>query len=720
MIVTRSGESTEGLTSIRVESGSPVLPAGSVKRYGVRVPHFEEDTWDLGAAVFRPNALRARSVLDFTKIREPLRRLIAKELAFAMLNWCPPGSEDVRGVATVYTNLFDLNALFAFIDSLSGVTRLAELTQGGLDAFVEVARHSKRSGQATVGKSRLQQKLSIVVDLWTYRRFLSYDSLAFEPWNGRKLSDVVELESGTENNTPRIPEGVQSVIIAWALRYVNEYSTEIISAREAQVELLTSVSLQTRKVEGAASRSTLEAIRNWLATQRQSGAGVPRHAEGSRMEGRLRNRKEVGQDVDAGEYINLRRIAHLAGVGYMPLHRCSEGRSLIRNAVDELGWEGDLDSPLPQGASTSLTTLRGPLYGEVLLIEERMLLIACYLLVAYLTGMRDSEVHSLEVGCLQVERSGDGTIFRRRLKGRVYKGGGAAGDVASWVAIEPAAAAVSVATRILEMHGQSSGELFRLPHGNGKGNPLRPWRLLNSFRDHVNRLAKRHPELSCVPEHEGESWSFTSMQLRRTLAWHIANLPYGIVALKIQYKHVHVATSEGYAGTSESGFQREIEIELADARMGLLLDRFSDYSDGVRHFGPAAARIESEFKRILREIGGRFAGTAADRARVRAMLLASTTVLYVGIFNDCNFVRDTALCLKQVGPEKRKSSLPVLALCVPTACTNAIFADRHKSVWEWVRDEALVHLMIPKLGEPQRVSLQRQIENAEKVLANWR
>ena len=42
--------------------------------------------------------------------------------------------------------------------------------------------------------------------------------------------------------------------------------------------------------------------------------------------------------------------------------------------------------------------------------------------------------------------------------------------------------------------------------------------------------------------------------VRRTIAWHIANRPFGTIAGMIQYKHASVAAFEGYAGSSRSGF----------------------------------------------------------------------------------------------------------------------------------------------------------------------
>jgi hypothetical protein len=67
-----------------------------------------------------------------------------------------------------------------------------------------------------------------------------------------------------------------------------------------------------------------------------------------------------------------------------------------------------------------------------------------------------------------------------------------------------------------------------------------------------------------------------SAERSRTVAWHIAHQPFGVVAGKIQYKHAQVAIFEGYAGSSASGFRAEIEDERQLARLETFLDRYED------------------------------------------------------------------------------------------------------------------------------------------------
>src|ERR1035438_4504180 len=70
--------------------------------------------------------------------------------------------------------------------------------------------------------------------------------------------------------------------------------------------------------------------------------------------------------------------------------------------------------------------------AKMLLVEERMLQAACYIVCAYLTGMRDCEVQAMRAGCLSLSRSADGVIDRHRIRSIAYKGKTSQGEAAEW------------------------------------------------------------------------------------------------------------------------------------------------------------------------------------------------------------------------------------------------------------------------------------------------
>jgi hypothetical protein len=96
----------------------------------------------------------------------------------------------------------------------------------------------------------------------------------------------------------------------------------------------------------------------------------------------------------------------------------------------------------------------------------RMLQVACYVVIAFLSGMRDAETKHLRRGCLRVQRDPDGRPYRWKLAGLAFKGEPSpAGTPATWVVGQPAARAIAVLEK-LQPPGQPL--LFgHLPHAPG-------------------------------------------------------------------------------------------------------------------------------------------------------------------------------------------------------------------------------------------------------------
>ena len=163
-----------------------------------------------------------------------------------------------------------------------------------------------------------------------------------------------------------------------------------------------------------------------------------------------------------------------------------------------------------------------------------------------------------------------GTVYRWKITGLAFKGETITRGVrAAWVARHPAARAVAVLER-LQPPGQSL--LFaRLPYREG----TRPGssaavlttaatqQALVDFSAWVNAYCARIGRADIIPAAGGP---LTTRQFRRTLAWHIARRPGGVIAGALQYRHHVIQMFESYAGTSASGFRAEVEAEQAMAR----------------------------------------------------------------------------------------------------------------------------------------------------------
>lgn len=240
-------------------------------------------------------------------------------------------------------------------------------------------------------------------------------------------------------------------------------------------------------------------------------------------------------------------------------------------------------------------------------------------------------------------------------------------------------------------------------------------RQLNRYRDHLNDLFGTANEPIIPNGPEGKPWRITTRQFRRTIAWHIANRPFGTIAGMIQYKHASVATFEGYAGSSKSGFRAEVENQRALGQLDDLLTYFDERQAGSTFSGPAAPRVSKALDAAAAALGP-LPAMIADRARLRTMLASLARTLHVGVLADCFFDPGTAMCLKQATGVDNK--MPLTALCQPTRCPNACITVRHRPAWARSADGARTVLKEKRLSPLQRTVLKQDLERIEEVLDN--
>lgn len=392
---------------------------------------------------------------------------------------------------------------------------------------------------------------------------------------------------------------------------------------------------------------------------------------------------------------------------------------LIKAAATDLGVEvGGMDPPISIDPESG-RPWRSRFDVKTLAQEERMLQAAAYIVCAYLTGMRDCEVQAMRRGCLSIARSEDGLVERHRVRSTIYKGRSATGEAASWVTIEPVAEAIAVLERLSEAAARAAGSDTLWPvlrRGTMTKTHLSSEvvRQLNAFRDHLNAAFGRSDAPVIPPGPDGRPWRITTRQFRRTIAWHIANRPFGTVAGMIHYKHASVAAFEGYAGTSASGFRAEVEAQRRRGQLDELLDYFDRRQGGASLSGPAGPRIA----RTLDEAAAQLAplpAMIADRPRLRVMLASLARALHVGVLADCFFDPATALCLKRVTTPDPKQ--PLTALCEPTRCPNACITRRHRPAWERAAGDAKALLGERRMSDLQRRALEGELGRLTAVIA---
>ena len=677
---------------------------------------FADGSWDLSPAVFRENARVCHVTAHFDAIADPSVALTLREFLFARLNFERPGYRTRLPPASLRQVFNRARGFLEFVAVRRGACRLASVDQALLDDY---RAHLMADGQRT--PMRVAHLLEVVLDLHHFRDHMPSGGIEVQPWKGRSAGLVAGArQTSSENRTPRMPEEIIAPLLTWSLKYVTVFSADILAARTEMV------SLEARRTEILRSESRCsDAKRTQLRHHRLVAFLDQRRAEqrGVPMWTHIHNAaSRIDPDTGAITPPVNAQLIHLH-IGVDPYAESAAHvlqrkatKTLVSDAISTLGIEaGGMDTTITNDPDTG-KPWRPRFDAKTLLFEERMLQAACYVVCAYLTGMRDCEVQAMRLGCLDVSRSEDGLSERYRIKSTVYKTRDVRGQPESWITIEPVAKAVAVLERLTAhiRHRRGGDTLWRvLNEGQGTKEVISAEivRTLNAFRDHLNEHFGSAGAAIVPPGPHGKPWRITTRQFRRTVAWHIANRPFGTVAGMIQYKHSGIAAYEGYAGSSRSGFRNEVERERALGQLDDVLSYFERHRANEVLLGPAAPRITGQLQQTADQLGP-LPGHIADPARVRAMLGHVAKTLFVGILNDCFFEPATALCLNG----KTDRSAPALAQCCPDRCPNSCITSRHRPLWAKAIADGEDMLKTRRLSSLQKTAIEQDLKRYRSVL----
>jgi hypothetical protein len=160
------------------------------------------------------------------------------------------------------------------------------------------------------------------------------------------------------------------------------------------------------------------------------------------------------------------------------------------------------------------------------------------------------------------------------------------------------------------------------------------------------------------------------MRFRRTLAWHIARRPGGLIALAVQYGHMRTAISGAYAARGRGGIHDLLDLETVRAVADTVAGLGEDLQTGGGLSGQAARHV------IKTAVSGpSFAGAVINATTARRLAATEDIMLYENpnAFLLCRFRREQALCQRD-----GSSDAPRLDRCRPE-CGNAVRTDRHAS-----------------------------------------
>jgi hypothetical protein len=330
---------------------------------------FADDAWWLTPAWLRAD--RKSLELDFTTVPPPFVPA-AKSLFYALLTQDTPPGELTLTIPSIRTYFSCVRLFLTWVHDRK--LRLASVSGDDLDTY-----HGELAEQRLSLASTYRYRRAVRM-LWACRSRLR-DALATDPlrrpaWQAWARANPRRFG---ENLTERIPEQIMGPLLTWALRWIDDFAEDILAARDERA------ALDARPPTGPDAVSALAVLLDGYRLRRQPLPSLP-----------VGRRRRSSRPAPC-----LSHLARLLGHDRDRLERLDAER-LIAQAVREVGV--DSDCPLThrvQGQLDGRPWLAAISYYDVPRFE-RLLQAACWIVIAYLSGMRDSEAKHLQRGCLSV------------------------------------------------------------------------------------------------------------------------------------------------------------------------------------------------------------------------------------------------------------------------------------------------------------------------------
>ena len=631
---------------------------------------FGDDTWALTPALHQ---VQERSLgLEFTTI--PARfRAVCKELFYTMLTLDLPAGVEPCHIVSIRSYFSRVKEFLTWAEA-NTITTLDALS--GQD----LADYGRYVAAQRWPESTLEQKRRAPRLFWLYRDRLVTDRLPTDPAIvlGEPYVYSRRTSSG-ENTTSRIPETVLAPLLVWALRWVEDFAGDVIDAHTAWQDLHTVTDPDPEQAGRLTTRRASPRLAYVLDEYRRQHRKLPGQATADPFAA-----WHASHGPHTAQAVNLTYLALQTGCTQTTLYR-EPCQHLIRQAIDELGIADDTRLPV---------TIRGtigdrpwlPAIGPADVAPlTRTLLTACYIVISYLSGMRDSEVKHLQRGCVSLWRDETGRPVRRKVTTLAFKGEHeVTGVEATWIVNASVARAIDV---LEQLQPSTQPLLFAAPplsrgYTVDKPNPVKTSNSTNrdlaAFVNWINTYCAQHHRDDTIPDVNGQPWRLLTRQFRRTLAWFIARQPGGTIAGAIQYRHLSVQLFEGYAGTSTSGFRHEVEAEQAIQRGEKLGDLIGE-PEHHHLVGPAAEEAHARLADFETHI--QFRGKViTDRKRLERHMRAHDPHIYPGKYVTCVYDPDRALSHQH--PPTLGPSLPD---CQPLRCRNVALTPQNIQVLtEWI------------------------------------
>jgi integrase len=443
----------------------------------------------------------------------------------------------------------------------------------------------------------------------------------------------IEARPRTENSTRRIAEHTMNGLLTWALRFTEDFADDILTAA-AEYNRLAPYRERGFRSGRKVPRGGLVARAEALAEKyRREKLPLPGRATENGVELDISHIARLLDTRPAG--ITISRVPDILLASGLPIIDCAPLTGPVTGRLDGVPWK---DTPIGYGETGQLVNV---------------LTAACLIVVAYLSGMRPSEVLNLRRGCVHHDQATglwtvNGLTFKNERDDAGHRPEGAEREV-PWVVVEPVAQAVNVMERLHSSPLLFPSRLLDSARPTREGGALdlqRAGNLVLRLTNWVNAYCadRGRPDV-ITPDPIQER--ITLSRFRRTLCWHIYRKPRGLVAAAIQYGHIATTTTLGYAGNAESGFPDDLAFERFLARLDDLSDAKSRLDAGEHVSGPSAL----VYRERIDSANQQFQGIVLTSGRQAQGLLSSPSLqIYHGRGMTCVPQMGKQLCQQRRTP----------------------------------------------------------------------
>jgi hypothetical protein len=633
-------------------------------------PAFGDDVWDFSAILMRPSQVDKRA--NFSRIAEPYRQLTREMLmvlaqpdhpvviAAGITRRAKPAS-----TATLVNVALTMSVISAWAIE-RGITSADRWQQSDADAMlIDFTSGDTHDGVART-PSTLRRYVSVLKHLREFGPVYSVPAFTFMPWGARTAASVVGYRRPEVNVTQPMPWEMWAPLVAAAAKVVRVFSGDIIGA--------------------------------WKAHQ-----AIPKSARGGNAAKRLQEWIDLGNKIPLSTGVGLQSgaqrgqvcvnlLCRMVGINTVTLRRAHKSHDEAAIRIVEAAATNPATSALG-GIFTPTVLVEHPDGTESTWISEIgsaevrylkcVLRGSCWVLIAALTGMRDSEIQGLRRGAV-TERDGLPALRSIQFKGHDSD----LGLDREWWAPAPVLDAVRTLERL-----STNDRLFSFGDDDDcVYQHERDVALLVEFinGDPAQRYG-RGQGLGLDPIDLSSRVPINQQTLRRSFAVLAAQHPGAELGLGIQLGHAALRMTSGYASDSS---QQAVGL-FNDARRAAARDQAAAIITGA---APVSGKQAGELAVFRAQV-------ITDDTRADAIVESLADRYHVGTFNDCMFSAERAACGSD-GPHLASQH------CATSECANALFLTRHRDtvqaqidrIDEWL-DKGVGHPVVVERMRTERAKL---------------